>query len=62
MIQVPDNLIKFAVATVLTMAAARQIPRFNHYVRFQTAKLLESSQSSGWGKGWIPNDKHKQRH
>lgn len=56
MIQIPDRLIKYAVAVVLAVAAVGQLPRFNHYVQIQTIKLLKSSQSSNWGKVWIPGE------
>ena len=54
MIQIPDRLIKYAIAVTLAVAAVGQLPRFTHYVQIQTIKLLKDSQSSHWGKAWIP--------
>ncbi|MBY0316273.1 MAG: hypothetical protein K2Q26_12175 [Bdellovibrionales bacterium] len=56
MIQIPDGLIKYAVAVTIGVAAVGQLPRFTHFVQIQTIKLLKNSQSSNWGKVWIPEE------
>lgn len=54
---VPQKLIQYAVVVALAFAAAGQLPRLVKYSRIQTLKVLKGSQSSNWGKVWIPENK-----
>ncbi len=47
---IPNSAIKAAVAIVLMVAAAGQLPRFVQAVRIAQYKVLKESQASKWGK------------
>lgn len=51
---IPSSLIKYAVAVALLYASIGQLPRLVQYSRIQTLKVLKASQSSQWGKVWVP--------
>lgn len=55
---VPQKLIQYAVVVALAFAAVGQLPRLVKYSRIQTLKVLKESQSSNWGKVWIPKNRH----
>lgn len=51
---IPSNLIKYAVAVALLYASVGQLLHLVRYSRIQALKVLRASQSSQWGKVWIP--------
>jgi hypothetical protein len=50
---IPNSLIKAAVAIVLMVAAAGQLPRFVQAVRIAQYKILKESQASKWGQSML---------
>ncbi|MBY0315093.1 MAG: hypothetical protein K2Q26_06215 [Bdellovibrionales bacterium] len=58
---IPNKLIQTAVFIVLLFAATGQLSRLIQFSRIQTLKVLQDSQSTKWGKVWLPPEQ-KRKH
>lgn len=56
---IPNKLIEAAVAIVFAIASTGQLPKFIRAVQIAQYEVLKASQSSHWGKAFLPENQSK---